>query len=200
MKSLRFSIFFMLFLVSTFYLPSTFAQDYTQFHLPEGAKVRLGKGSIQKLAYSPDGMRLAVVSSIGIWLYDAQTGEELSLLPGDVSDVAFSPDGQTLASGVEEKSVCGMQRLALPCERSQSIERVIVLCLVHVGRRSQVGIQVLTLPSACGIQRQALPCEHSLGIQGASVALYSVRMGGCLRVEVGWHGTFVGPSVGITTT
>ena len=41
-KSLRFSIFLMLFLVSTFYLPSTFAQDYTQWHLPEGAKVRLG--------------------------------------------------------------------------------------------------------------------------------------------------------------
>ena len=37
---------------------------------PTGAKVRLGKGQIYDLKYSPDGTRLAVTSSIGIWLYD----------------------------------------------------------------------------------------------------------------------------------
>ena len=50
--------------------------------------------------------------TIGIWLYDAQTGEELDLLtiytagalsvslrPAPVWSVSFSPDGQTLASG-----------------------------------------------------------------------------------------------------
>ena len=81
---------------------NTFAQDYTQWKLPESAKARLGKGRITELAYSPDGTRLAVASGIGIWIYDAQTGEELDLITGHtdwVRSVAYSPDGQTLASG-----------------------------------------------------------------------------------------------------
>ena len=81
---------------------STFAQDYTQWSLPKGAKARLGKGRITgNIAYSPDGTRLAIASSIGIWIYDAHTGKELALLTGhteSVSDVSFSPDGATLAS------------------------------------------------------------------------------------------------------
>ena len=40
-----------------------------------------------------------MASGIGIWIYDAQTGEELNLLTGGVSSVSFSPDGSTLASG-----------------------------------------------------------------------------------------------------
>ena len=62
---------------------------------------------ISEIAYSPDGTRLAVGSSLGIWIYDPQTGEELDLFTVDlftgrtwyVNSVAFSPDGQTLASG-----------------------------------------------------------------------------------------------------
>ena len=46
---------------------NTFAQEYTQQGLPDGAKMRLGKGRISELAYSPDGTWLAVASSIGIW-------------------------------------------------------------------------------------------------------------------------------------
>ena len=46
--------------------------DYTKWHLPEGAKLRLGKGYINEIAYSPDSSRLAVASSIGIWIYDAE--------------------------------------------------------------------------------------------------------------------------------
>ena len=82
--------------------PNTFAQDYTTWHLPEGAKARLGKGWITEIAYSPDGTRLAVASSIGIWIYDAETGEELDLLSGHTGEgtsVSFSPDGNRLASG-----------------------------------------------------------------------------------------------------
>ena len=87
---------------------NTIAQDSPQWHLPEGAKARLGKGGINEIAYSPDGTRLAVASSIGIWLYDARTGEELKLLSGHTSGVwsiSFSPDGSTLASGSGDATV-----------------------------------------------------------------------------------------------
>ena len=76
------------------------AQDTTQWHLPEKAKARFGKGSIRELTYFPDGTRLAVKSSIGLWIYDAHTGEEVDLFTGDTWDVmtmALSPDGHTLA-------------------------------------------------------------------------------------------------------
>ncbi len=90
-----------LILLSLFSL-STFAQDYTQWSLPEGAKMRLGKGRLSgNIAYSPDGTRLAVASEIGIWLYDATTHQEVALLTGhtsEVTSVAFSPDGQTIVS------------------------------------------------------------------------------------------------------
>ena len=68
--------------------------------LPVGAKGRLGQGEIWDAQYSPDGTRLAIGSSVGIWLYDTQTYETTSLLTGHtygVVGVAFSPDGRTLA-------------------------------------------------------------------------------------------------------
>ncbi len=80
---------------------NTFAQDPSQWNLPAGAKARLGKGTVGEIAYSPDGARLAVASGIGIWLYDAHTGEALDLLTGDtdlVTSVSFSADGNTIAS------------------------------------------------------------------------------------------------------
>ena len=90
-----------LILLSLFSL-NTFAQDYVQWGLPEGAKMRLGKGRLSgSIAYSPDGTRLAVASEIGIWLYDTATHQEVALLSGhasEVTSVAFSPDGQTIAS------------------------------------------------------------------------------------------------------
>ena len=83
-------------------------QDSPQWPLPEGAKARLGKGDIREIKYSPDGATLAVASSIGIWLYDAESGEEVSLLTehtNKVNSVSFSPDGNTLASGSEDGTV-----------------------------------------------------------------------------------------------
>ena len=78
--------FFMPILLSTltfpFFLHNGVAQDYTQIRLPEGAKARLGKGNISDIAYSPDGKRLAVSGSLGIWIYDAQSGNEIDLLIG----------------------------------------------------------------------------------------------------------------------
>ena len=101
MKAKLFSIFLTFILFSTLYLPPGFAQDSTKWGLPGGAETRLGKGVINAIAYSPDGSRLAVGASTGIWLYDAATGEERSLLGGHtgvVTSIAYSRDGKMLAS------------------------------------------------------------------------------------------------------
>ena len=79
--------------VYSWFLPVSFAHDYTQWGLPEGAKFRIGKGWISEIACSPSGDRIAVASSIGVWLYDAHSGAEISLLTGHrgvVRCVAFS--------------------------------------------------------------------------------------------------------------
>ena len=72
---------------------------YPQWELPKGAKARLGKGDINAIQFSPDGTRLAVGTDIGVWLYDAKTGEEISLFAGVCGSIAFSPDGRFLVNG-----------------------------------------------------------------------------------------------------
>ena len=102
MKIGLFSVFLTLILASNLLLSNTFAQDYTQWELPEGAIARLGKGGIRKIQYSPDNRFLAVASTIGIWIYDAVTLQEALLFAGNVdgiSCVSLSPDGRTFAVG-----------------------------------------------------------------------------------------------------
>ncbi len=103
MKVTLFSVFFPALLTATLFLPIAHAQDAPQWHLPEAATARLGKGTISAIAYSPDGSQLAVGCLSGdIWIYDASTGAEVAVLAkhtGVVSSVAFSPDGAILASG-----------------------------------------------------------------------------------------------------
>ena len=79
-----------------------FAQEYTRWGLPEGAKFRLGKGNVTRIAYSPDATQIAVATEIGVWLYDAETYKEKALLTtedGWAESVAFSLDGEMLAFG-----------------------------------------------------------------------------------------------------
>lgn len=86
-------------------VPPTFAQyePSTQISLPDGAIARLGRGHIKEIMYSPDGTRLAVTTSSGVWIYDGKTGEELGLITRRhkhlVMSAAYSPDGKTIATG-----------------------------------------------------------------------------------------------------
>ena len=80
-------------------------QGHSRVNLPDGAIARLGKGGVsyrdRGIAFSPDGRCLAVATSMGVWLYDTETFDELALLTGhkeEVTVVAFSPDGTKLVS------------------------------------------------------------------------------------------------------
>ncbi len=79
-------------------------ENHIKWELPKEAKARFGKGGINLLRFSPDGQQLAVGSSIGVWLYDVETGKELSMFPGKSTSIAFSPDGRFLASSVDGQS------------------------------------------------------------------------------------------------
>ena len=85
-------------------VPPTFAQyePSTQIGLPEGAIARFSRGGISKIEYSTDGTQVAVTTAIGIWLHDAQTGEELDLITGknrdNSSHVVFSPDHKIIVT------------------------------------------------------------------------------------------------------
>lgn len=87
--------------VSTFFLPIVFAQDAHQWRLPEGTIEWFGKGRIYDVKYAPDGTRLAVATTLGIWIYDATTYQVLHFLKKYedlVERIVFSPDGRILAS------------------------------------------------------------------------------------------------------
>lgn len=89
-------------------MQNNLGHDSTKWKLPEGAKSRLGKGFIFDMTYSPDGTLLAASTTIGIWIYDARTGEELNLITEHMSGpstVVFSPDNQIFASDGDNNTV-----------------------------------------------------------------------------------------------
>ncbi|MDE0483914.1 MAG: T9SS type A sorting domain-containing protein [Candidatus Poribacteria bacterium] len=106
MKTIR-STILLLALISICFSPNASSQDYMQWGLPEGAKMRIGKGEITgNITFSPDSSLLAVTTPIGIWIYDGFTGKELNLLSSNLdyySKIAFSPDGKTLACNDSSK-------------------------------------------------------------------------------------------------
>ena len=77
------------------------AQEYTRWGLPEGAKLRLGRGEVFDIDYSPDGTRLAVASSIGVWIYDAANFNKEELFAdqtAQVQAIEYTSDGSALVS------------------------------------------------------------------------------------------------------
>ncbi|GAB4580355.1 MAG: hypothetical protein Fur0022_30950 [Anaerolineales bacterium] len=69
--------------------------------VPKTAFARLGKGRILSAALSPDGQWFAVGSTTGVFVYRADTFEEVWSVPlqTGVLQVAFSPDSAVLAIG-----------------------------------------------------------------------------------------------------
>lgn len=65
---------------------------------------RWGRGLLNSVAWSPDGSTLAVGSSLGAYLYEAETLEAITLLyvGGGVGPVAFSADGQLMAMALSK--------------------------------------------------------------------------------------------------
>ena len=107
-------------LISVLFLPNAFSQDYTKWGLPEGVKMRLGKGTITgNIAFSPDSSLLAVASYIGIWIYDGHTGKELNLIT--MNDERWIHSKYSIQSGWENP--CKLQRygiLPMGCKIGQS--------------------------------------------------------------------------------
>jgi WD40 repeat protein len=68
---------------------------------------RWGTGTYNEIAWSPDGTFLAVASSLGLYLYDTQTLDEIHFIETDssVDCLSFSPDGNTLAAGSYEGTI-----------------------------------------------------------------------------------------------
>jgi outer membrane protein assembly factor BamD (BamD/ComL family)/uncharacterized protein YjiK len=75
--------------------------------VPVEARARLGKGELGGFAFSPNGDYLAVASGVGVYLYRADTFQEvwLGLTEHSEISVAYSPDGTTLASGSRDGTV-----------------------------------------------------------------------------------------------
>ena len=96
--------------------PSALPSNIALWNLPDGAKLRLGKGTIGPdydssnrgaLAFSRGGDVLAVAGSVGVWLYDAKTGAEIDLLRGHtaiVNYVDYSQDGRALLTAGNDKT------------------------------------------------------------------------------------------------
>ena len=91
---------------------------------PEGPSLlaQIGKGLLLEAALSPDGRILAVTSSLGLYLLDADTMQEinhLSLEEQDITAVNWSPDGRQITLGSDQGMV-----ISLDPGSGQTLEQV----------------------------------------------------------------------------
>ena len=100
-------IFIYLF-VYVLFLPSSLAQDVTQWRVSKGDEASFGPTAVNAIVFSPDGAQLAVAGVNGITVYDTHTGEVLALLRSSlrhVTALAFSPDNHLVASADEDSTI-----------------------------------------------------------------------------------------------
>lgn len=73
--------------------------------------VRLGKGAINHITYSPDEKNIAVASAIGIYIYNATTLQEIRFISTDreIVDVSFSTNEKTLIAFTDHGDVLNFQ-------------------------------------------------------------------------------------------
>ena len=86
------------------YLPFQFDSGETDssiWNLPSGVLVRLGRGDVNDIAFTPDGRYLAVTSHFGLWWYDVSTRAVLTLWEAGTAPypVAISNCGTWIAIG-----------------------------------------------------------------------------------------------------
>ncbi|MFC1714835.1 FlgD immunoglobulin-like domain containing protein [Candidatus Poribacteria bacterium] len=69
------------------------------FDIPEEPAIRIGSGAVQDARFSPDGRYLAVATSLGVEIRDADTREQLRFLPGASGPVVFNHQTTLLVTG-----------------------------------------------------------------------------------------------------
>lgn len=110
MKS-RHQFILTLFFLFVFVALNVPAQENAKTNLPEGAKLRIGKGTLGEIAYFPDGTRFAVATSIGTWVYDSIIGEKLYQLydpksrVNGIKNISISANGETIVTKASEENV-----------------------------------------------------------------------------------------------
>ena len=105
----KLSVFFMVVVLLVAAIPSVPAQgnQITVANANQLTQVmRLGRGKPNDVAFSPDGSLIAVASSVGVWLYSANTlntATEPPLLVGNdpVDAVTFTADGKMVIAAEE---------------------------------------------------------------------------------------------------
>ena len=127
-----------------------YAQNIVEKALPDGAIARFGKGGINTLHFSPDGSLLAIGTNIGVWLYNMDDGEEISLLTTQdrqINTLAFSQDGKYLASAGENNSVIHIWNLENGniefVRQIQHKARGLSSLIFHSGNTTLFGINML---------------------------------------------------------
>jgi WD40 repeat protein len=119
-------------------------------HDPPKVTLRSSQGSVNAIAYSPDGRYLAVANGPNVTLWDRSTWQPVRTIESPtaehVSSIAYSPDGASLALGCFNEHVSvwdtsrGDRRLILREEQKDSDprqwfgRRILSLCFSRDGR------------------------------------------------------------------